>query len=53
VPAAALTAYARGEDRMQALLAGYQVHVPKPVKPVELIRVVAALAARRTAGRPP
>jgi signal transduction histidine kinase/CheY-like chemotaxis protein len=53
VPAAALTAYARAEDRMQALLAGYQVHVPKPVQPAELIRVVATLAARRAAGRMP
>jgi signal transduction histidine kinase/ActR/RegA family two-component response regulator len=53
VPAAALTAYARAEDRMQALLAGFQIHVPKPVQPGELIRVVAALAARRPAGRIP
>ena len=53
VPAAALTAYARAEDRMQALLAGYQVHVPKPVQPSDLIRVVAALAARRSAARVP
>lgn len=53
VPAAALTAYARAEDRMKALLAGFQIHVPKPVQPDELIRVVAALAARRTAGRLP
>jgi CheY-like chemotaxis protein len=52
VPAVALTAYARAEDRMQALLAGYQVHVPKPVQPAELIRVVAALASRRSARRP-
>ncbi|HEV7499931.1 MAG TPA: response regulator, partial [Vicinamibacteria bacterium] len=53
VPAAALTAYARAEDRMQALLAGFQIHVPKPVQPGELIRVVGALAARRPAGRLP
>ena len=48
MPAAALTAYARTEDRMQALLAGFQIHVPKPVQPAELIAVVASLAARKT-----
>jgi CheY-like chemotaxis protein len=47
IPAAALTAYARTEDRMQALLAGFQIHVPKPVQPAELIAVVASLAARK------
>ncbi len=49
-PAAALTAYARAEDRTRALLAGFQLHVPKPVEPLELVAVVANLAAR--AGRP-
>ena len=44
----ALTAYARAEDRMRALLAGYQVHVPKPVAPAELAAVVAGLAGRKT-----
>jgi signal transduction histidine kinase/ActR/RegA family two-component response regulator len=47
IPAAAITAYARIEDRMQALLAGFQIHVPKPVQPAELIAVVASLAARK------
>jgi CheY-like chemotaxis protein len=47
-PAVALTAYARVEDRMRALLAGYQVHVPKPVSPAELAAVVAGLAGRKT-----
>jgi PAS domain S-box-containing protein len=46
VPAAALTAYARPEDRMRALIAGYQIHVPKPVQPAELVAVVASLAGR-------
>ena len=46
VPAAALTAYARPEDRMRALMAGYQIHVPKPVQPAELVAVVASLAGR-------
>jgi len=43
VPAVALTAYARSEDRMRALLAGYQMHVAKPIDPAELILVIAGL----------
>jgi PAS domain S-box-containing protein len=46
VPAIALTAYARVEDRMQALRAGYQMHVPKPVELAELAAVAASLARR-------
>ena len=46
-PAAALTAHARVEDRVRSLSAGFQVHVPKPVEPVELIAVVSSLAGRR------
>ena len=51
IPAAALTAFARSEDRRRALLAGFQLHVPKPVEPPELLAVVANLAdaARRNA----
>ncbi|MCA1630501.1 MAG: PAS domain S-box protein [Acidobacteria bacterium] len=45
-PAAALTAYARAEDRMRALVAGFHLHVPKPVEPAELVTVVASLAGR-------
>jgi signal transduction histidine kinase/CheY-like chemotaxis protein len=48
IPAAALTAYARAEDRMRALLSGFQLHVPKPVEPAELVAVVASLAGRTT-----
>ena len=48
-PAAALTAYARVEDRTRALRAGFQMHVPKPVEPMELIAVVANLAGRPAA----
>ncbi len=48
-PAAALTAYARLEDRTKALRAGFQMHVPKPVEPAELVAVVANLAARAKA----
>jgi CheY-like chemotaxis protein len=44
VPAAALTAYARPEVRAQAIAAGYQLHVTKPVDPVELTEVVQSLA---------
>jgi signal transduction histidine kinase len=49
VPAAALTAYARAEDRLRALEAGYQTHLAKPVDPSELISTVARLAGRRVA----
>ncbi|MDT7542061.1 MAG: hypothetical protein QOE33_1965 [Acidobacteriota bacterium] len=45
-PAAALTAYAREEDRVKALEAGFQVHVPKPVNPIELAEAVATLTGR-------
>jgi PAS domain S-box-containing protein len=44
VPALALTAYARAEDRMRAVRAGFQMHVVKPVEPVELVTMVASLA---------
>ena len=44
VPAVALTAYARAEDRVKALQAGFQMHLAKPVDPAELIVAVAALA---------
>jgi PAS domain S-box-containing protein len=44
IPAIALTAYARAEDRLRALQSGYQTHVPKPVEPAELEVVVATLA---------
>ena len=43
VPAAALTAHARAEDRRRTLLAGFNMHVPKPVDPEELLAVVASL----------
>ena len=46
-PAAALTAFARVEDRTRALRAGYQTHVAKPVEPAELTAVVASLASAR------
>jgi signal transduction histidine kinase/ActR/RegA family two-component response regulator len=46
VPAIALTAYARTEDRLQALRAGYQMHVPKPVEMAELTAVAVSLVQR-------
>ncbi|HEX8342271.1 MAG TPA: PAS domain-containing protein [Tepidisphaeraceae bacterium] len=49
VPAVALTAYARSEDRVRAMRLGYQNHVVKPVEPAELLTVVATLAGRYTA----
>jgi PAS domain S-box-containing protein len=50
VPAAALTALARVEDRKRALMAGYQTHLAKPVDPSELVAMVASLTGRT--GRP-
>lgn len=46
IPAVALTAYARVQDRMQAILAGFSTHVAKPIEADELITVVAGLAGR-------
>lgn len=45
-PAIALTAYARREDRIRALAAGFQSHIVKPVEPAELIAVINSLAKR-------
>jgi CheY-like chemotaxis protein len=45
--AIALTAYARAEDRVKAMRAGFQYHMSKPVDPTEFVAVVAS-AARRT-----
>jgi len=46
IPALALTAYARKEDRARILAAGYQLHVPKPVEPRELVKAIANLVGR-------
>ncbi len=46
VPALALTAYARPEDRIRALAAGFQLHIAKPVEPTELIAAAASLTNR-------
>jgi CheY-like chemotaxis protein/two-component sensor histidine kinase len=47
VPALALTAFARSEDRRRALIAGYEMHLAKPIEPSELIVSIAALARAR------
>jgi CheY-like chemotaxis protein len=46
IPAAALTAYVRAEDRLRVLRSGFQFHLPKPVDSAELVTVVASLAGR-------
>jgi PAS domain S-box-containing protein len=46
LPAAALTAYARSDDRMRALRAGFDIHLAKPIDPAELVTTIAALAKR-------
>jgi CheY-like chemotaxis protein len=46
IPAIALTAYARREDRLRALSVGYESHVPKPVDPIDLVAAVASLTNR-------
>ena len=49
-PAAALTAFARAEDRARALASGYQMHLSKPVEPSTLLAAVANLAGRGAPG---
>jgi PAS domain S-box-containing protein len=44
VPAVALTAFARSEDQLKALQAGFSTHISKPVEPTELIDAIAAMA---------
>ena len=46
VPAAALTAFARSEDRTKALHSGFEMHLAKPIDPGELVAAVATLARR-------
>ena len=48
VPAIALTAYTRTEDRLQSLRAGYDMHVPKPVELAELIAVASTVVRRQS-----
>jgi CheY-like chemotaxis protein len=48
IPAIALTAYTRDEDRDRALVAGFQIHVAKPFDPFELLTIVESMVNRRT-----
>jgi len=47
IPAAALTAYAGIENQRRALSAGYQMHIPKPIGPSELVTAVARLTEHK------
>jgi CheY-like chemotaxis protein len=51
IPGVALTAYGRSIDRIRALSAGFQMHMPKPVEPAELATVVASLTGRAGKGK--
>ncbi|MFL6279995.1 MAG: PAS domain S-box protein [Vicinamibacterales bacterium] len=51
VPAIALTAYARTEDRTRAFRAGYQAHLAKPIEPAELVATIASFAGLIAARR--
>jgi PAS domain S-box-containing protein len=47
IPAAALTAFARSEDRIRAMRSGFEVHLSKPIDPGELMAAAATLARRK------
>jgi PAS domain S-box-containing protein len=51
IPAVAVTAYSRVEDRMRALAAGFQLHIAKPVEPGELLTVLSSLTGRSSKTR--
>jgi CheY-like chemotaxis protein len=46
IPAIALTALGRIQDRLKVLSAGYQMHVPKPIEPIELVTVIASVTKK-------
>jgi len=50
IPAIALTAMARSEDRLQALNAGFKMHISKPVEPAELVIVIASVVGQQGQG---
>jgi PAS domain S-box-containing protein len=52
LPAIAVTAFARSEDRTRALLAGFQSHISKPVEPTELVATIATVRAMARAPGP-
>jgi len=49
IPSAALTAYARPQDRITSLASGFHMHLVKPIDPLELLVSVSALARRTVA----
>jgi signal transduction histidine kinase/ActR/RegA family two-component response regulator len=51
IPAIALTAYARIEDRVKSIQSGYQLHLSKPIEPTELVAMVKSLASRSPLAR--
>jgi signal transduction histidine kinase/ActR/RegA family two-component response regulator len=51
IPAIALTAYGRASDRIRALSAGFQTHMPKPVEPAELVMVIYSLIRNQERGK--
>ena len=51
LPAAALTAFARSEDRTKALRSGFEMHLSKPVDPGELVASIATLVRRSRSGK--
>jgi len=51
IPAVALTALGRSEDRLKAFAAGFRMHVAKPVEPAELAVVVASLVEQISVGK--
>jgi PAS domain S-box-containing protein len=53
IPAVALTAFARSEDRTRALGAGFNAHLAKPVEPAELVMTIGSFGNLVTAGRSP
>jgi PAS domain S-box-containing protein len=52
LPAVALSAYARSEDRTKAIRSGFQIHLAKPMEPAELLAVISSLAGH-AATKPP
>ena len=52
IPATALTAHVRPEDRVRSLIAGFQAHLGKPIDPLELASVVESLARAGAPARP-
>ena len=49
IPAIALSAYTRAEDRIQSIAAGFHIHLSKPADPLELLTVIASIARRESA----